>query len=77
MLTRMLPPASLLDTFTSPPLCPPPLCPPSSCQVIDLRTLQPWDVHCVEASVSKTGRLIVSHEAPITSEPSSDISPLF
>jgi 2-oxoisovalerate dehydrogenase E1 component beta subunit len=38
-----------------------------SCEVIDLRTLQPWDVVTVEASVNKTGRLLVSHEAPITS----------
>ncbi|GAX84862.1 hypothetical protein CEUSTIGMA_g12283.t1 [Chlamydomonas eustigma] len=38
-----------------------------SCEVIDVRTLQPWDVLTVEASVNKTGRLLVSHEAPITS----------
>jgi len=38
-----------------------------SCEVIDLRSLQPWDRDAVEASVRKTGRLIVSHEAPITS----------
>ena len=36
------------------------------CEVIDLRTLLPWDRATVEASASKTGRLIVSHEAPIT-----------
>ncbi len=40
----------------------------SRSQVIDLRTLQPWDVAAVEESVNKTGRLIVSHEAPVTSE---------
>lgn len=38
-----------------------------TCDVIDLRTLVPWDVETVEASVNKTGRLIVSHEAPLTS----------
>ncbi|MCS2610543.1 alpha-ketoacid dehydrogenase subunit beta [Halomonas dongshanensis] len=37
-----------------------------SCEVIDLRTLLPWDVDCVSNSVLKTGRLIVSHEAPLT-----------
>ncbi|KXZ54487.1 hypothetical protein GPECTOR_4g552 [Gonium pectorale] len=37
-----------------------------SCEVIDLRTLMPWDVEAVCASVSKTGRLVVSHEAPVT-----------
>ena len=38
-----------------------------SVEVIDLRTLIPWDVDIVKESVTKTGRLIVSHEAPITS----------
>eukprot|EP00877_Chromochloris_zofingiensis_P006572 jgi/Chrzof1/2168/Cz11g04230.t1 len=38
-----------------------------TCDVIDLRTLMPWDVNAVTKSVNKTGRLIVSHEAPITS----------
>lgn len=27
-----------------------------SCEVIDLRTLLPWDADAVEASVNKTGR---------------------
>lgn len=37
-----------------------------SCELIDLRTLIPWDKETVEASVRKTGRLLVSHEAPVT-----------
>eukprot|EP00850_Spirogloea_muscicola_P000566 SM000002S05646 [mRNA] locus=s2:1347084:1350362:- [translate_table: standard] len=37
-----------------------------SCELLDLRTLLPWDRQSVEESVSKTGRLLVSHEAPVT-----------
>mmetsp|Transcript_117771 Transcript_117771/g.329790 ORF Transcript_117771/g.329790 Transcript_117771/m.329790 type:complete len:792 (+) Transcript_117771:74-2449(+) len=37
-----------------------------SCEVIDLQTIIPWDVDAVEASVKKTGRMIVTHEAPST-----------
>ena len=37
-----------------------------SCEIIDLRTIYPWDVDAVEKSVNKTGRLVVSHEAPKT-----------
>ncbi len=37
-----------------------------SCELIDLRTILPWDVETVANSVLKTGRLVVSHEAPLT-----------
>lgn len=37
-----------------------------SCEIIDLQTIIPWDVDTVQASVNKTGRLIVTHEAPST-----------
>ena len=37
-----------------------------SCEVIDLRSILPWDVETVANSVMKTGRLLISHEAPIT-----------
>ncbi|WP_449374313.1 alpha-ketoacid dehydrogenase subunit beta [Arthrobacter psychrolactophilus] len=35
-----------------------------SIEVIDLRSISPIDFDTVEASVNKTGRLIVTHEAP-------------
>ncbi|WDE13715.1 alpha-ketoacid dehydrogenase subunit beta [Thalassomonas haliotis] len=38
-----------------------------SCEVIDLRSILPWDVETIANSVMKTGRLVISHEAPITS----------
>jgi len=36
------------------------------CELIDLRTILPWDVETVIRSVQKTGRCIVAHEAPLT-----------
>jgi pyruvate dehydrogenase E1 component beta subunit len=35
-------------------------------EVIDLRSLSPLDIDTVTASVRKTGRCIVVHEAPVT-----------
>ena len=37
-----------------------------SCELIDLRSILPWDVETVVASVKKTGRLVINHEAPLT-----------
>jgi 2-oxoisovalerate dehydrogenase E1 component beta subunit len=36
------------------------------CEVIDLRTLWPLDIDTIVASVKKTGRVVVVHEAPKT-----------
>jgi 2-oxoisovalerate dehydrogenase E1 component beta subunit len=36
------------------------------CEVLDLRSLQPLDLDAIVASVSKTGRAVVVHEAPRT-----------
>ena len=38
-----------------------------SVEVIDLRTILPWDVETVVNSVKKTGKVVITHEAPITS----------
>ena len=45
-----------------------------SCEVIDLRTILPWDIETVANSVSKTGRLVVSQEAPLTAGFASEIA---
>ena len=37
-----------------------------TCEVIDLRTIIPWDRETVMQSVRKTGRVLVAHEAPLT-----------
>jgi len=37
-----------------------------SCELIDLRTILPWDEETIIQSVNKTGRMVIAHEAPIT-----------
>lgn len=45
-----------------------------SCEVIDLRTIAPWDRETVVNSVNKTGRCVVTHEAPLTGGIASEIA---
>lgn len=44
------------------------------CEVLDLRTLSPLDREGICASVRKTGRLIVAHEAARTAGPGAEIA---
>jgi len=45
-----------------------------SCEIVDLRTILPWDKETVIESVKKTGRCIVTHEAPLTAGFGAEIS---
>ncbi len=45
-----------------------------SCEVIDLRSILPWDIETIANSVMKTGRLLVSQEAPLTAGFASEIA---
>ena len=45
-------------------------------EVIDLRTLVPLDIETIEASVKKTGRCVIVHEAPKTSGYGGELSAL-
>ena len=47
-----------------------------SAEVIDLRTLVPLDVDTVIASVAKTGRAVIIHEAPLTGGYAAEIAAL-
>ncbi|KAJ7341686.1 hypothetical protein JRQ81_006316 [Phrynocephalus forsythii] len=45
-----------------------------SCEIIDLKTILPWDAETICKSVAKTGRLLISHEAPVTGGFAAEIS---
>lgn len=45
-----------------------------STEIIDLRSILPWDAETVVNSVLKTGRLLISHEAPKTGGFASEIA---
>ncbi|KAF8590024.1 thiamine diphosphate-binding protein [Ramaria rubella] len=46
----------------------------ASIELIDLRTILPWDVHTVQKSVEKTGRLVIVHEAGRTAGVGAEIA---
>jgi pyruvate/2-oxoglutarate/acetoin dehydrogenase E1 component len=45
-----------------------------SVEVIDLRTLRPWDTETVLEAVARTGRLVVANEAPKIGSLASDVA---
>jgi len=45
-----------------------------SIEIIDLQSIIPWDLETCAKSVCKTGRCIISHEAPVTGGFASEIS---
>ena len=48
--------------------------PEYSADLVDLRSLQPWDKEAVEATVKKTGRVLILHEDTLTSGFGGEIS---
>lgn len=45
-----------------------------SCELIDLRTIMPWDQTTIIESVIKTGRCVIAHEAPLSAGFAGEIS---
>jgi pyruvate/2-oxoglutarate/acetoin dehydrogenase E1 component len=45
-----------------------------SIELIDLRSIYPWDVDTVVESVRKTGRCVIVHEAPMTAGFGAEVS---
>lgn len=46
----------------------------ASVEVIDLRTILPWDRETITRSVAKTGRCVIVHEAPVTAGAGAEIA---
>lgn len=46
----------------------------ASIELIDLRSILPWDVETIVESVNRTGRLVIVHEAGMTAGVGAEIS---
>jgi len=46
----------------------------SKIELIDLRSILPWDVETVVESVNRTGRLVIVHEAGLTAGVGAEIA---
>ena len=44
------------------------------CEIIDLRTIIPYDIETIEKSVKKTGRLLITHEGSVTAGAGAEIA---